>query len=158
MASIKGWQLKGVKTFRGREWLIIHGNIYLNGKKVGWFNNDGNGGGADVDLCEVELWERLNADVREFYKHEPMLTYSEEIPRTAETFFYELLELMDLEKKYKKFSKKGYPYMTYYTVNPEGIDRKIVGYKTAEERMRDLAKIPVIDSRFYDKIEDFIID
>ena len=50
MASIYGFTIKNIKTFRGREWDGRQGDIYYNGKKVGWYNNDGNGGCADIDF------------------------------------------------------------------------------------------------------------
>ena len=34
MASIKGYELKNVKTFQGLEWTGVQGNIYYKGKKV----------------------------------------------------------------------------------------------------------------------------
>ena len=42
MASIYGFTIKNIKTFRGREWDGRQGDIYYNGKKVGWYNNEGN--------------------------------------------------------------------------------------------------------------------
>ena len=51
MASIFGFEIKGLKTFRGRDGEGSQGSIYYNGKKVGWYNNSADGGASDIDFA-----------------------------------------------------------------------------------------------------------
>ncbi len=52
MASIKGIEIKNVKTFRGHEYPTNYqGNIYFNGVKKGFWSQDGWG----VDLINMNL-------------------------------------------------------------------------------------------------------
>lgn len=61
MASIFEFTLKGVRTFRGRDWDGVQGSIYYKGKKVGWYNDSGDGGAADIDF-EGTIEERRKMD------------------------------------------------------------------------------------------------
>ena len=40
MATIYGFSLKGIKTFKGREGEGCQGDIYYDGKKVGWYSDN----------------------------------------------------------------------------------------------------------------------
>ena len=44
MAKIYGLELKGIKTMIGRNGEVFQGNIYLEGKKIGVYSQDLNGG------------------------------------------------------------------------------------------------------------------
>ena len=49
MATIYGFSLKGIKTFKGREGEGCQGDIYYDGKKVGWYSDNADGGMADIE-------------------------------------------------------------------------------------------------------------
>lgn len=73
MASIFGFTLKGIRTFRGRDWDGVQGSIYYKGKKVGWYNDSGDGGAADIDFDGTieerrKMDELLKAAAVEYYK------------------------------------------------------------------------------------------
>ena len=56
MASIKGIELKNIKTFRGVEYPVNYqGNIYYNGKKLGFWSQDSWGGPDSYDFNTDEL-------------------------------------------------------------------------------------------------------
>ena len=48
MASIFGLKLKGRRSFEGMDWQGNQGNLYIDNKKIAWFNDSGNGGPADT--------------------------------------------------------------------------------------------------------------
>ena len=51
MASIYGFTVKGVKYFQGRDWEGCQGDIHYNGKKVGFYNDLGDGAPATIDFA-----------------------------------------------------------------------------------------------------------
>ena len=120
MASIFGFELKGVKTVRGLDFDAAQGSIYYNGKKVGFYREDGNGGPTDINFYEAgdkqeEVKKALQAAVKDYFARYPQKgPYA--MDEDAEAFFIELLNLMDVEKAYKKYQKK-WPYIcgvSYY--------------------------------------------
>ena len=127
MASIYGVSLKGVKTFVGHEGVSAQGNVYYNGKKIGFWSQDTWGGpdryDFDKKLIEgaVEAYKKSGRVEKEFEKY-----------FDADCLIYEVLRLMDSEKTYKAGVKKGFKTLVeassmhmatgYYTneANPEG--------------------------------------
>ena len=56
MAKINGFELKGIKTFKGHEGEPCQqGNIYYKGKRVGWFSDDSWGGCMDIRFDSLEI-------------------------------------------------------------------------------------------------------
>lgn len=97
MASIKGISLKNVKTFRGHEYPTNYqGNVYFNGKKMGFWSQDSWGGPDSYDFDTAEL----DAKAKEFYGEDSIYG--------LDCLMGELLELMDNEKMFKKAVKEGY--------------------------------------------------
>ena len=103
MASINNVQIKSLKTFKGREGLCSQGNIYLNGKKLGFWSQDSHGAICDDFDFDESLLDQAAKNI--FETEDDWKLYG------VESFLYKLLILMDYEKIYKKIAKKGYKSM-----------------------------------------------
>ena len=140
MASIKGFQLKNVKQTLGREGYGCIATMYLHGKKIGTYEDYGDGACEDVDYVSEEAKEEMMKVIIEYAKehpckfivdlyHERPQQFKEECERfkkyhpyiadeditietmSANSIVYiveDLLELMDVEKHFKKCIKQGY--------------------------------------------------
>ena len=140
MATIKGFELKNVKQFTGREGYGCTATMYLNGKKIGTYADYGDGGCEDVRYISNEAERNMmkliidyaktvsNDFVIDIYKERPQ-QYKEECERFKKNYPYipdeditietmasnsiiyiveDLLELLEIEKLFKKYQKKGY--------------------------------------------------
>lgn len=140
MASIKGFQLKNVKQPIGREGYGCIATMYLHGKKIGAYEDYGDGALGDTTYvskdAEAEMMkviieyakEHPNKFIIDLYHQRPH-QYKEEcenfkkqypfIPdeditiqtmasNSIEYIVSALLDLMDVEKQFKRFQKKGY--------------------------------------------------
>lgn len=97
MASIKGIQIKNVKSFRGNEWPEnFQGNVYFNGKKMGFWSQDSWGG---PDYFEFDTTE-LDKKAKEFYGENSIYG--------LDCLMGEILALADNEKQYKRAIKDGF--------------------------------------------------
>ncbi len=97
MASIKGIELKSVKTFRSTEYPTNYqGKVYFNGKNQGFWSQDGWGGPDQYDFDTSEL----DKVAKDYYG--PDSIYG------LECLLGELLTLRDYETTYKKAVKEGY--------------------------------------------------
>ena len=140
MASVKGFQLKNVKQTLGVEGYGCIATMYLNGKKIGTYEDYGDGGCEDVTYVSPKAEEEMMKVIIDFAKeydnefivnlyHERPQQFKEECERFKQRYPYipdkditietmasnsivyiveELLYLMDLEKKFKSYLKKGY--------------------------------------------------
>lgn len=101
MAKIKGVELKAVKCFKGHEGEpLTQGNIYMNGKKIGYYSEDFMSGPIHLDIEKEyeEKFEKIVDDVTGG-KYEYM---------AKDVFIDELLTLKELEGDFKKAVKEGY--------------------------------------------------
>lgn len=104
MASIKGIQIKNVKSFRGNEWPEnFQGNVYFNGKKMGFWSQDSWGG---PDYFEFDTTE-LDKKAKEFYGEDSIYG--------LDCLMGEILALIDYEKTFKKIVKNGYTALVVIT-------------------------------------------
>lgn len=71
MASIKGFQLKNVKTIVGHEGYGCTGTMYLNGKKIGTYADYADGGCSDIRYESMEARANMVKTVVEFAKEHP---------------------------------------------------------------------------------------
>lgn len=104
MASINGVSIKNLKSFMGSENPAVQGTVYLDGKKLGFWSQSGDGGENrfefDKDLLRdaVLLAEAGDPDKsHEFY--------------SLAMFMSDIVELLDAEKQYKYFIKKGHRFL-----------------------------------------------
>ena len=97
MASIKGIELKNVKTFRGVEYPTCYqGTLYYNGKKMGFWSHDSWGGPNHYEFNTSEL----DKIAKEYY--------GEESYYDLDCLIDEVLNLREYEKTFKKNVKNGY--------------------------------------------------
>lgn len=117
MSKIKGIELKNIVEFKGHEGEeLIQGNVYYNGKKVGFYSQDA-WGGCDNLSIDYKLPSELKDEIKNVaYKYVGNelfkgidtlygLTYTNHKPIGYEYLFMDLLQLMEHEKLYKKYSK-----------------------------------------------------
>lgn len=104
MASINGVAIKNYKTFCGFEGEASQGTIYLNGKRLGFWSQDGNGGPDRFDFKESVLkdaCERFKSGFPTDYKY---INFCDD----AEVFLGELARLTETERYLKRYFNKGY--------------------------------------------------
>ena len=71
MASIKGFQLKNVKQTLGREGYGCIASMYLNGKKIGTYEDYGDGACEDVTYVSKEAEAEMMKVIIEYAKVHP---------------------------------------------------------------------------------------
>lgn len=131
MAKINGFELKGVKEFKGHEGEPCYqGNIYLNGKKVGYFSSSYTMGPMDIRFDKAEIEVLFKKTAEEYIKNFPEQFDGSGImwPENSEWFdeemlIYELLSIKDWENLTKREFKNGYTSVVML-FNMEGIDTK----------------------------------
>lgn len=105
MASINGVTVKALKSFKDHEGMdILQGNVYLNGKKLGFWSQD-----AWCGPDHFGFNEKLLADAVESYKQSDKVASEYKEIFNSELLMFELIKLIDAEKAYKKCVKAGYP-------------------------------------------------
>jgi hypothetical protein len=178
MASIKGFQMKNVKQTLGREGYGCIATLYLNGKKIGTYEDYGDGGMEDVNFVSKEAEKamtRLIIDYAKTYKNDFVINIYKERPQqyyeecaifkkyhpyipdeditiqtmASNSIVYiveDFLKLLDVEKQFKKYLKKGYK-----AVSVDG--DKIFAYPASwsDEKIKTQTK----GHELYMSIEDF---
>ena len=157
MVRLKGYELKGVVNFRGHEQEpLMQGNIYKDGKKVGYYSDSFNGGESTIDIYhKVEGEQRFNS-------------------KSADEFrglVEELINMIVAYDFYKKIVKKGRDMVCrvremQHIDGPQGqfkfeTDIKMLAglyglhHQKFEDEYKDNKDVRLI---FYRKLEDFIVD
>ena len=168
MASIYGFTVKGVKYFQGRDWEGCQGDIYYNGKKVGFYNDLGDGAPATIDFCvgDVER-DRINGllqdAVDKYYKRFPLEEEYARLEPDAEMFIAKLIGLTEDEKEYKKFRKQifektgNHPaVIAFYTRHkPFGSFMQVIKSDEDAEKLKTDENYSQV--RIYKSPDDFII-
>ena len=104
MASINEIEIKSLKEFKGHEGEpLFQGDIYYKGKKLGFWSQDAHGGICDNFGFNEEI---LNEEVKRFVASDMVEERYKEFAG-LEILLSNLVELMEREKQYKKFLKKG---------------------------------------------------
>ncbi len=165
MASIFGLKLKGRCSFIGLDGEGNQGNLYLDNKKIAWYNDSGNGAPADIEFYNG----RLGRETYESKLIEIVKRYFERFPIQGDDGRYArfdpdiemlvccLLDLMDDEKQYKKFEKQGYPIMIAYRKTVNSVSY-YCAYRTKEGADADIENHKLIVLKRYEKLEDFVIE
>ena len=180
MASINNVQIKAIVSFIGNEGHAFQGNIYIDGKKAGFWSQDGDGGCDRFDFNTSVLEKRA----REYYsKHLPVDTMAlyktnikdydpDNLPRKfpgeewiLDMFMGELLDLTLDEKDYKANVRKGYPLTVrmegYYVRGIPTMIPTIYGVQSREVAMKLLkekqCKNQTAHIIIYEKLENFCI-
>jgi hypothetical protein len=129
MASINGVKITGLKKYVGHEGEAFQGNVSLNGKKLGFWSQDGWGGPDIFEFDESVLDDAVNAYKKALDKEDWF---------NAEGLLGDLLALVDDERYYKKGVKSGYPTFVRFS---NGI--QVSGYYT---KSTDVDKIKASNS------------
>ncbi len=104
MASINGIEIKNLKTFKDHEGCdIAQGNIYYNGKKLGFLSQDYMSGPDSYDFDE----KILDAEVAK-YRNSSFVEEKYKDGANLDCLLGDLLKLADSEKEYKRGKRKGY--------------------------------------------------
>jgi hypothetical protein len=123
MAKINGFELKNITNFRGHEGEdLIQANVYYKGKKVGFWSQDSWGGCDNFNLdyeLNSELKEEVNNKLHTYkggiifdkvdklYDKTYNITFEHKIKQIGyEYLFSDLVQLIDFEKYYKKYTKQ----------------------------------------------------
>ena len=107
MASIYGVTIKNLKKFMGHESPCFQGNVYLDGKKLGFWSQDSWGG------CDnYEFDENILSGAVETYKASDMLPDEYRSIAGTDTLMFEIVELLETQKHFKAAVKKGYSVLT----------------------------------------------
>lgn len=162
MASIFGFQIQNIVRFRGREGEGCQGDIYYNGKKVGWYNDMADGGPADIDFwqndrkrCD-EMLAIFDKAVKDYFKKYPLTGIFKDLKPDGELFMEALVELTEFEKKYKLFLKTGRKYfVTYEDERGVEVSYAVSSDSTLYERTKK--DKTAFNVREYKSLEDFKI-
>lgn len=100
MASINNLMVKNVVNFRGREGDASQGDIYLSGKKLGFWSQDGNGG---EDTFEFD--ENLLKELAEKYKESLSDNFILKKYFDVSMLILQVIELNDFEAIFEKKCK-----------------------------------------------------
>ena len=102
MAKINGVQIKNLKSYLGHEGYCHQGNVYLNGKKLGFWSQDSWGGCDNYDFDESVLKKAVN-DYKDGFPDD----YELKSVMDADSLMGDIVFLMEIEKDFKKETKKG---------------------------------------------------
>lgn len=106
MAKVNGIQIKGLKYFVTHDGMdAAQGNIYLDNKKLGFWTQDADCGEDYCDFDESILNDRLEAYQEGFDTDHKHFEFAFE---GLESLLYNLTNLLDHEKLFKKYTKKGF--------------------------------------------------
>jgi hypothetical protein len=161
MASIFGFAIKALKTFRGRDGVGSQGNIYYNGKKVGWYNDSADGGASDIEFegtkeQRVEMQGLLKEATRKYYERFPLTGMFADLTPNEEIFMEELVNFTLDEKEFKKYQKDGYIGMATFQKVGEPYKEYTMLFKK-EKAIEEFQKRPDIENaRVYTK-DAFVI-
>ena len=187
MAKIKGIEIKSLKKFKGREWdENYQGNIYLNGKKIGFWSQDSHGGCDIFDFDDKESREKFIKVVKDYYDSnpykiyynmtleefmagkEPELQHYDDMYEPHDMFMSELLNLTLDEKLFKTKIKKGYATIVmfnyYHLKGPVPVSSSIFYPSRYTKEMiktdieEERKKHPQLKEKVYTDLSDFIVE
>lgn len=110
MAKINGVELKNLHGFTGHEGYCYQGNVYLNGKKLGFWSQDSWGGSDDFDF-DVSVLSKACADYKDGFPDD----YKYKEFCDIESLMYALTCIKETEKHCKKSFKSGAKAVYYMT-------------------------------------------
>ena len=141
MASLNGISIKGLKTFKDHEGMgICQGNLYIGGRKIGFWSQDA-WGGPDIVRLDAQYSERkLDSAIKE-----KGFEYSED-------FLWKLLEMKFDEDDWKKSGAERLFIGTdgYHVINIEVDDPDA----TVDDILKRKDVLRHIDANFF-KNKDF---
>ena len=190
MASIKGISLKNYKECNGEDGVAFSGDIYYLGKKIGEVENSGWGGCNDYHFYDdpqggAKLRKAMQAyyeDPRYFTPDEietynmtmddfvrgkkastlPLMKNSD-AGKDPDLFIDQLLDLMNLEKSYKRGIKKGYKavyHFGYYSAGHQMLPsvNYLCSAAMTDKLMAEQKIHPNVHGEYYPSLESFVLD
>lgn len=125
MASVKGFEVKAIKGFRGSEGEPLQqANLYCENKKVG-FLRDNADGGAPVIQVEGEYEEKWKEAIAYFKEH----LYDAKEVATGEELFYFLVTIKEWERIVRQQLKNGYSAIAFLEEIDQAYGYRTGGYK-----------------------------
>ena len=112
MAKLNGVEIKNLKSFVGHEGVCYQGDVWLNGKKLGFWSQDSWGAICDNFSFDETLLDKACKDFQDGF---PDSYEYKEFCADKETFLHNLVTLKEIEKDCKKDFKKGYKATIYLT-------------------------------------------
>lgn len=120
--TINGVTIKNIKTFVGHEGYCSQGNVYIDGKKAGFWSQDSWGGCDDYEM-DNKMYEEIKKRARKFAEgcvnpsplmydwEKEMMEMSDYVDfmSSPDIFMGKILNLKEDEKMYKKWKKEGKP-------------------------------------------------
>lgn len=125
MASLNGVTIKSLNKFVGTEGEAYQGNVYYNGRKLGFWSQDGNGGSDHFDFPINQLKKPLE-QYKNYLKESGLSknhpSGSEDLidmdEFMIEVFMTEVLSIVGIEKQFKINKRNGYPFtLMIYPIN-----------------------------------------
>lgn len=135
MATINGFGLKNIKSFKGYHGQPLEmADITYNGKVVGFYKDHDDGGMPIIRLEDKKLMDYLIETNNKWFQKYPhgLIPYRISSPlietykNNPEGIMYELFELLDIEKEAKREMKKhpGYCYLLCAKLGQPVIDEQ----------------------------------
>lgn len=104
MASINSLMVKNINYFKSKNGKMCQGDVYLKGKKIGFWSQDGNGGEDNFDF-DLNLLSNLATQYKKTLPNNFILKeYFDEFMLLNECVFFN-----ELENLYKKNILEGFP-------------------------------------------------
>ena len=156
MASINGVTIKSLKRFRDHEGFgIYQGNVYYKGKKLGFWSEDSWGG---EDLFDFDS-SILDDEVERLKKSDWVVPEYRSLVND-ELLLSAIVELIDIEKFYKKCAKNG---CTAVVANVGGSNVEAyatVGTKSGIEKSAEYRKFKSEheSARIFTSLDDFDVE
>lgn len=160
MAEIKGFQLRNVVNFKGHEQEpLVQGDIWYEGKNVGYFSQDSRGG-EDIINFKHEAYEQLAKQrTKDYFTEYPDSTCDfYKLEPDVGMFLLEILYLSYIEKDYKKYCGEKQP-LTYGIasyVYKSNMYVKVLGSAGSEKLLQNNKEVSQL--RIFVKKDDFIIN
>lgn len=170
MAKIMGLELKAVKTFLGSDGYGLNANLYLNGKKVAFVLDEGNGGELNISFTDNTKRDEVFAIAQKYYEKYPKFMLSDNNWAKLNELIEELYALYETEKYFKKQSKKGYSAVVEVRYNkrtedfiknydPTKRDCMVAFAKWDKKTEKYLIdKYKPVEFKVYQRLKDFIIE
>ena len=136
MASINGVSLKKVKKIKDHDGATIaQGELYIDGKRAGFWSQDAWGSPDRYDSSEA--YDIVRERAGRFASGYPKNAKYASFQHDPDIFMGHLLDLINDEKQYKKFAKEGYTTVLYST---DGVHSWYMPYTSSEDAVHKLLK------------------
>jgi len=155
MASLYGLTLKNITRYKGHEGEPLQqGNIYYEGKKIGFYSDGDWGRPSTIDFDNPEAEKAALAACKKYYTDYPQDRWSKDYEPDLEEFFPKVFQFIDWEKYYKKMLKKGYLVLGLYQ---KGIHEVRTAGRLEDAVREALKKADAENPKIFTGLEDFIL-